>query len=100
MQDEFTLGDVIRKQRTRRKWNQERLGIEAVKCPLGDDRKAINKSTVSKIENDPYGSKFGTVWRLLAALDLTLSEAERRIGPLRKQEVEAKRRTVSAVGGR
>lgn len=92
----FTVGDVIRKARDERRWNQKRLGDEAARFPLGDQAKPIDKGTVSKVERDPYGSKFGTVWRLLAALNLTLADAEREIGALRPHEDPAKRRTSSA----
>ena len=64
--------------------------------PLGDQTKAIDKGTVSKVERDPYGSKFGTVWRLLAALNLTLADAEREIGELRRKEDSGKRRATAA----
>lgn len=96
----FTIGDVIRKARAGRRWNQTKLGEEAVHFPLGTQVKAIDKGTISKVERDPYGSKFGTVWRLLAALDLTLADAEREIGALRRKEEPGKRRTITAGGGR
>jgi transcriptional regulator with XRE-family HTH domain len=95
----FTVGDVIRKARADRRWKQERLGAEAALFPLGRLTGAINKSTVSKVERDPYGSKFGTVWRLLAALNLTLADAESAIGALPRQE-GTPRRTLSAGGRR
>lgn len=95
----FTVGDVIRKARDDRGWKQERLGAEAALYPLGKQAGAINKSTVSKVERDPYGSKFGTVWRLLAALNLTLAEAERAIGALPRQEATP-RRALTAGGRR
>lgn len=95
----FTVGDVIRKARDERRWNQQRLGAETARFPLGDQRKPIDKGTVSKVERDPYGSKFGTVWRLLAALNLTLADAERAIGELKpKDESGVKRRAASADG--
>jgi transcriptional regulator with XRE-family HTH domain len=78
----FTVGDVIRKARVGRRWNQKRLGDEATRFPLVGQTRPIDKGTVSKVERDPYGSKFGTVWRLLAALNLTLADAEQQIGPL------------------
>lgn len=77
---EFTVGDVIRKARDRKRWSQTRLGAEAAHFQFGTDTAPINKSTVSKVERDPYSSEFGTVWRLLAALDLTFAEVEKRIG--------------------
>lgn len=92
----FTVGDVIRKARDERRWNQTRLGAEAARFPLGDQTKPIDKGTVSKVERDPYGSKFGTVWRLLAALNLTLADAERAIGPIRRKEDIGRRRTAAA----
>ena len=97
--DSWTVGDVIRKARIDRRWNQQRLGEEAAKFPLGDQVKAIDKGTVSKVERDPYGSKFGTVWRLLAALELSLGDAEQKIGLLRRQEGH-KRRTHTVEGQR
>jgi transcriptional regulator with XRE-family HTH domain len=89
---------VIRKARTERRWNQTRLGQEATQFPLRDQAKKIDKGTVSKVERDPYGSKFGTVWRLLAALDITLAEAELKIGTLRRQEGPRRRQPPAAVG--
>lgn len=80
MAGEFTLGDVIRKARMGRRWNQTRLGAEAAKYQLRGRDVAINKSTVSKVEKDPYTSEFGTVWRLLAALHLKFSDVEKRVG--------------------
>lgn len=76
---DFTFGDVIRKARKAKRWSQSRLGEEAKRFPLRADDVKINKSTVSKVETDPYTSEFGTVWRLLAALGLTFADAERRI---------------------
>lgn len=70
---------MIRKARKLRHWNQERLGLEAKKFTFDGAAPAIDKSTVSKIENDPFSSEFGTVWRLVAALGLTLADVERRI---------------------
>lgn len=78
--DTFTIGDVIRKARELRHWNQTRLGVEAKKFALRLGDKPINKNTVSKVEKDPYTSEFGTVWRLVAALGLTLTDIDRRIG--------------------
>jgi hypothetical protein len=77
--DEFTIGDVIRKARQLRRWNQTRLGQEAAKYALRRTDGPINKSTVSKVETDPYSSEFGTVWRLIAAVGLTLGDVERRV---------------------
>jgi transcriptional regulator with XRE-family HTH domain len=77
----WTIGDVIRKERVERGWNQERLGREAEKYALRESDVAINKNTVSKVENEPYSSELGTVWRLLAALSLTFAEVEQRIDP-------------------
>jgi len=76
----FTLGDVIRKARIDRRWNQARLGVEAAKFKLREDDVAINKSTVSKVEKAPYTSEFGTIWRLLAALNLKFADVENRVG--------------------
>jgi len=80
MSEGFTLGDVIRKARIARRWNQTRLGAEAAKFQLRARDVAINKSTVSKVEKDPYTSEFGTVWRLLTALNLKFSDVEKRVG--------------------
>ena len=79
---EFTIGDVIRKTRIARRWSQTKLGKEAVyfQFPLSADPRPIDKSTVSKVERAPYTSEFGTVWRLLAALNLTFADVEKRIG--------------------
>lgn len=90
----FHVGDVIRKARDERHWNQKQLGVQAVYYPLGDQVEPIDKGTVSKVERDPYGSKFGTIWRLLAALDLTLADAEQQIGVLRRKE-EKRRATIA-----
>jgi len=93
----FTIGDVIRKARRARRWNQARLGQEAATFPIPGQTKPIDKGTVSKVEGDPYGSKFGTVWRLLAAVDLTLTDAEREIGALRPKEEGVGKRRVQAA---
>ena len=77
----FTIGDVIRKARMARKWNQERLGEEAAHYRLRPADVRVNKATVSKVETDPMTSELGTVWRLLAALDLTFADVEKRVGP-------------------
>ena len=95
----FTLGDVIRKARRDRRWNQERLGEEAGYFPLGQQTRAIDKGTVSKVERDPYGSKFGTVWRLLAALNLSLADAERDIGTLHRSQESGSARRAHPVAG-
>lgn len=77
---EWTIGDVIRKARIARHWSQTKLGTEAASYQIGGGTFPINKSTVSKVEKDPYSSELGTVWRLLAALRLTFAEVEGRIG--------------------
>jgi transcriptional regulator with XRE-family HTH domain len=77
---EFTVGDVIRKSRIARRWSQTKLGEEAAYFQIGAGATPINKSTVSKVEHAPYTSELGTVWRLLAALNLTFTEVEKRIG--------------------
>lgn len=83
----FGLGDVIRNARKKRGWNQETLGEEAEKFTIpGHRERRINKSTVSKVERDPYSSKLSTVWRLLAALDLSFAHIEHDIAlPLEKK---------------
>jgi transcriptional regulator with XRE-family HTH domain len=77
---DFTIGDVIRKSRIARRWSQTKLGREAASFQIGPGTTAINKSTVSKVEREPYTSELGTVWRLLAALGMTFAEAEKRVG--------------------
>jgi len=77
---DFTIGDVIRKSRMARRWSQTKLGEEAARFQIGTGGTAVNKSTVSKVERAPYTSELGTVWRLLAALNLTFADVEKRIG--------------------
>ena len=77
---DFTIGDVVRKSRAERRWSQTRLGKETANYPIGDRTDPINKSTVSKMEREPYTSELGTVWRILAALGLTFGDVERLIG--------------------
>lgn len=82
----FHVGDVIRKARERRRWNQDRLGDEAAHYGPKGERldvpdKRINKSTVSKVETDPFTSEHSTIIRLLAALNLSLSDAEQYLRP-------------------
>jgi transcriptional regulator with XRE-family HTH domain len=76
----FTIGDVIRKARIARRWSQTKLGQEATYFQFGSSTKPINKSTVSKVEREPYTSELGTVWRLLAALRLSFAEVDKRVG--------------------
>ncbi len=76
----FHLGDVIRRAREKRGWNQDTLGVEAGKYLLDPSETKINKATVSKIERSPYSSEIGTVLRLLAALDMTLCDAHEAMG--------------------
>lgn len=93
----FGLGDVIKKARQARGWTQEELGKKAEEFILSGRRPVrINKNTVSKIETNPYSSEFGTVWRLVAALDLTFGEIEREIEPPWVKEAE---RRVSRTAG-
>lgn len=73
------VGVVIERARERRGWNQEQLGDAARRFALGKERR-INKSTVSRIERNPYGSDLATVWRLLAALGLSFCDVEKEIG--------------------
>jgi len=77
----FSFGDVIRKRRKEKHLSQTALGKAAQAIQLGKGKKPINKSTVSKVENDPYSSEFGTILRLLHVLNLSLSELERRADP-------------------
>src|SRR5436189_164845 len=51
---DFTIGDVIRKSRIARRWSQTKLGTEAASYQFGTGALPINKSTVSKVEKDPY----------------------------------------------
>lgn len=79
--ERFTIGDVIRKARQAKRWSQTKLGVEAARFQLSEGtQQKINKSTVSKVEKDPYTSELGTVWRLLATLNLTFSDVESRLG--------------------
>lgn len=78
---DFTIGDVIRKSRIARRWSQTKLGQEATNFQFGVGNRPINKSTVSKVEREPYTSELGTVWRLLAALNLTFADVDKRVGP-------------------
>jgi transcriptional regulator with XRE-family HTH domain len=92
---DFTIGDVIRKARLARRWSQTRLGIEAAHFQLGHGDTPINKSTVSKVEHEPYTSELGTVWRLLTALNLTFAEVEKRVGTpfVERRKVSSVRRS-------
>lgn len=76
---EFTIGDMIRKARRSRRWSQTKLGNEAARFTIDRAQPRINKSTVSKVENAPYSSELGTVWRLMAALGLTFCDVEGQI---------------------
>lgn len=76
----FHIGDVIRRAREQKKWNQERLGEEAARYQLDPKETKINKSTVSKVETDPYSSELGTIWRLMSALNLSFTEVEESVG--------------------
>jgi transcriptional regulator with XRE-family HTH domain len=95
----FTIGDVIRRAREAKNWNQTRLGKEAAKFQLEASATAtpIDKSTVSKVETDPYTSELETVWRLVSALGLTLSDVERRMGdtPFHVLDAPLERRTAA-----
>ena len=76
----FTIGDVIRKARVAGRLSQTQLGDAAALFQIDDGAAPINKSTVSKVERDPFTSELGTVWRLLAALHLTFGDVEKQIG--------------------
>jgi len=76
---EFTVGDLIEKRRKQRRWNQTTLGEKAADFPLPGRTGRINPNTVSNAENRPYNADFGTIWRLLATLGVSLSEAERAV---------------------
>jgi len=76
---DFTIGDVIRKARTSRHWSQTKLGSEAARFVIDETEKRINKSTVSKVEKDPYSSELGTIWRLMATLGLKFTDVERKV---------------------
>jgi hypothetical protein len=75
----FHIGDFIRVARKVRKWNQEKLGLEAARFPIDKSIGKIDKSTVSKVEKEPFTSELGTVWRLLAALGCSFADAEQQI---------------------
>ncbi len=96
----FTIGDVIRKARVAKRWSQTKLGTVAASYQLGEGTLPINKSTVSKVEKDPYTSEFGTVWRLLAALNLTFGDVERQIGKpfTERRKEEASRHSARDAG--
>lgn len=94
---DWTIGDVIRKERDARGWNQIKLGQEAGRYVLKRSDKPINKNTVSKVEKQPYSSKLGTVWRLLATLGLTFSEVEQRLSKAPFIEIDTKQ--VKRRGG-
>jgi len=86
----FTIGDVIRKARSERRWSQTRLGKEAERLQIRAGTPPIDKSTVSKVEREPYTSELGTIWRLLAALDLTFANVEDMVDvPFLKTEQRA-----------
>lgn len=102
---DFTIGDLIRKARQRRHLNQEQLGERAAKFPLGERVKAIDPNTVSRAERNPYNADFATIWRLLAALGISLSEAEGAVpNPFvvesREEERKQKWRSSIALGER
>lgn len=78
----FTIGDMIRKARKERHWDQQRLGEEALRFQIVGNEKKINKATISKLEgSNPYTSEFGVVWRVLATLGLSFTDVERIVGP-------------------
>lgn len=88
---ETHIGDLIQKAREKRGWNQAKLGEVAERFTDGAPVKKIDKSTVSRIERSPYGSDLATVWRLLAALNLTFCDVEHLIGnPFQDRHSEAK----------
>lgn len=97
----LTVGDVIRKARAEKGWNQERLGSEAASYVIRRTT-PIDKNTVSKVERDPYSSELETVWRLLAALGLTLADVEREVGLFGKLQTRASDQlaTVQSVWSR
>lgn len=98
MRGGFTIGDVIRKARNQRGWDQTRLGNEAAKFQITGEEGRINKATISKIESaNPYTSELGIVWRVLAALDLSFADVERMTGRPFKDRVDGeKKRGVQA----
>ena len=105
MKRPFHVGDVIERTRKERRWNQVRLGAEAANFKLSPKDGPIDKSTVSKVENDPFSSELGTVWRLLAALDLTFADVEAQTSspfvhgnapPIREQQTAKPRAGKSA----
>lgn len=94
MRGRFTIGDVVRKARKERGWDQTRLGAEAAKFQIVGDEGRVNKATISKIESgNPYTSELGVIWRVLAALDLSFAEVERASGsPFKDRPASEKKR--------
>lgn len=95
---EFTVGVLIQLARKRQHLNQEELGKRAARFKIRGDEGPINKNTVSNVERNPYSSDFATVCRLLAALGITLAEAEEKIGPIVREESDRPRRRGESVG--
>lgn len=76
----FHVGDVIRKARRAKRWNQKKLGEKAAQYRLRDSDTTIDKSTVSAIEKYPFVSGFDYIVRLLATLGVPLAEAFKDVG--------------------
>jgi len=62
------IGESLRRRRKLLGWSQEEL----------DRRSGIKQKNLSAIENGAEGVRLGTIFRLLAALDLELTVHERR----------------------
>lgn len=83
------VGDLIQKAREHRHWTQTQLGQKATAFPLGASIKPINKSTVSRVESEPWGSDLATVWRLLATLGMNFCDVEKIVGsPFGRPDVD------------
>lgn len=100
VRDPWTIGDVIRKARKKRAWDQQRLGEEALRFKITGHEQKINKATISKLEGpNPYTSEFGVVWRVLATLELSFADIEGRIeSPFIQESAPAKTSTGRSRG--
>lgn len=77
---ELDIGDLIRKKRKSLGLSQGQLGMLAKPFTVTQEPKAIDPNTVGDVERQPYNSAFETVLRLLAALHVSLAEAEHAVG--------------------
>lgn len=93
--ERFTIGDVIRKERKKRGWDQQRLGEEAAHFKIVGKETKINKATISKLEGpNPYTSELGVVWRVLATLGISFADVERLTDSPFLAQPQPKHRTV------